>query len=178
MAIITKRVITDLARTAPYLIRWSLALPFGWSLKLHQIVRADDDRCVHDHPWWFIRIILWGGYTETIRRKVTAPQLFDGHHFERHHRKPWRPWAPWRIYYCPSDFAHRIEKLTNGRSSWTLVLCGPNSGRWGFFTKTGWMPWRSFVNAVWSQRVLWCEDGRVLNEEGSEERVDHAASQR
>ncbi len=164
MAILTKRVITDLARTAPYLVRWSLWPPFGCSLKLHQILRADDDRCMHDHPWWFVRIILWGGYTEHVRTEAGRGTVW----IEECNRKPWRPLAPWRIYYCPPSFAHRITQLTNGKSSWTLVFCGPRFRDWGFFTKTGWMQWRAFVDAAWSQRVLWCEDGRVLNDEGSD----------
>ncbi|WP_425618078.1 hypothetical protein NA78x_001771 [Anatilimnocola sp. NA78] len=170
MAIITKKVITDLARAAPYLIRWSMWLPFGCSLKLHQIVRPDDDRCMHDHPWWFLRIILWGGYTEDVRHAFELNEtawMLDVY-TETCVRKPWRPWAPWRIYWCPSNFAHRITKLTNGRSSWSLVLCGPRSQEWGFFTRSGWVAWREFVNAAWSKRVLWCEDGRVLNEEGKD----------
>lgn len=150
MQLFTKRVITDLARTTPYLIRWSLWLPFGMSLKLHQIVRPDDDRCAHDHPWWFVRIILWGGYTEAC-----------GEENRVEHRKPWR------IYFCPTGFRHRILTLPNGES-WSLVLCGPRSQRWGFFTNQGWMHWKSFVDAAWSKRVLWCDDGRTLNDEGKE----------
>lgn len=150
---ITKRVITDIAGTSPYLIRWTLELPFGLSLKLHQIVRPDDDRCPHDHPWWFLRVILWGGYVEEhgVDNRVA-------------HRKPWRPWAPWRVYFCSPQFRHRITELPRG-SSWTLALCGPRGRKWGFFTTSGWMHWKAFVDAARSDRVLWCDDGRVLNED-------------
>lgn len=153
---LTKKIITDIAGTAPYLIRWSLWFPFGISLKLHQIVRPDDDRCPHDHPWWFIRVILWGGYSEICG---------DGN--IEVHRKPWRPWAPWRIYFCGYGFRHRITELPRGES-WTLALCGPRTRDWGFFTRRGWMQWRSFVDASRGKRVLWCDDGRVLNEETSD----------
>lgn len=149
---ITKRVITDMASTAPYLVRWSLWLPFGMSLKLHQILRPDDDRCEHDHPWWFLRIILCGGYFEHCNGSGPI------------HRKPWRPWAPWRIYFCGAKFRHRITALPRG-SSWTLVLCGPKSNAWGFYTKSGWMHWQKFINEAWANRVLWCDDGRTLGDE-------------
>ncbi len=150
---VTKRVITDLYRTAPYLVRWSLWLPFGWSIKLHQILRADDDRCEHDHPWCFLRIILKGGYLEVVGadKRVAV-------------RKPWRPWAPWRVYWCGPDFSHRILDLLSG-TSWTLVICGPRMREWGFFTREGWMHWRSFVDAAIGKRVLWCDDGREISEE-------------
>lgn len=144
--LITKRTITNLDGSSPYLTRWSLYLPFGVSLKLHKIMRADDDRCHHDHPWWFIRIILAGGYVEE-----------HGKDFKVSHRKPWRPWAPWRLYYCGAEFRHRIISLPKN-VNWTLVVSGSRKREWGFYTKRGWVQWREFVNEVLTTRVLWCEE--------------------
>lgn len=152
MTTITKRDITNISGDELYLRRWSLWLPFGWSLKIHKIVRADDDRCQHDHPWNFIRIILWGGYVEERgSKRVTL--------------KPWRPWAPWRIYPAVGVFKHRIDRLLNGEFNWSLILCSPKVRSWGFFTREGWIPWKKFVEDVSGKRVLWCEDGRVLNDD-------------
>lgn len=142
----TKRIISDLSGKRDYLRRWSLWLPFGISLKLHEIVLPDDDRCEHDHPWWFIRIILWGGYTEQVKGQV-------------YHRKPWRPWFFWRVYPCWPEFQHRILSLPRGKN-WSLVLCGPKHNSWGFYTKQGWMVWHEFLKLALTSRVLWCEDGR------------------
>jgi hypothetical protein len=50
--------------------RWSIALPCGWSIKLHHLLRPDYDRCPHDHPWNFWSLILWGGYEEIIRSPI------------------------------------------------------------------------------------------------------------
>lgn len=150
--LITKRVITDIARENAYLVRWSVWLPFGYSIKLHQILRADEDRCTHDHPWRFVRIILKGGYIETHGENARVSV-----------RKPWRPWAPWRVYYCSGRFRHRITELLDG-PSWTLVLCGHRFREWGFFTRDGWLDWQRFVHAARDNRVLWCDDGRPLNE--------------
>lgn len=146
MSIVTHRVITDLEGSSEYLVRWSLWLPFGWSVKLHKIVRADDDRCSHDHPWPMLRVILKGGYTE----------IFGADHAEKQ-LKPWRPWAPWRIYWCPSNFRHRITKLTDG-PSWTIALVGSKGRPWGFFTRIGWVPWEQFVSETRQTRVMWCDD--------------------
>ncbi len=125
--------IFDLGGKLDYIYRWSLWLPFGLSLKIHKIVRADNDRCEHDHPWWFLRIILHGGYREIVRGK-----LYD--------RLPWRPWAFWRIYPCLPSFQHKIIKLFK-KANWSLVLCGRNKGTWGFITKKGWIPWKKFLTA-------------------------------
>lgn len=144
--ILTFKTIKDMSGKKDYLHRWSLWFPGGISLKLHKIVRTDEDRCEHDHPWWFIRVILAGGYVESINGKPFA-------------RKPWRPWAFWRIYPCLPSFKHRIIKLPAG-SNWSLVLCGKSRGYWGFYTKAGWMPWQKFINHV--KRVLWCDDRRSV----------------
>lgn len=149
---ITKRVITNIAADKAYLVRWSL--------KLHQILRADDDRCTHDHPWLMVRAILWGGYVE----EYATVQDEDIGELKVRRLKPWRPWAPWRIYTGSLAFRHRIKELPRG-SSWSLVLCGPKSDTWGFYLHGGyWMHWRQFVDAARSARVLWCEDGQQRGE--------------
>ncbi len=146
MPLVTHRTITELHTDKPYLLRWSLWLPFGYSIKLHEILRADEDRCEHDHPFWMLRIILWGGYTEVRDKKAYLI-------------KPWRPWAPWRLYLIRGEFKHRILSLNKGKS-YTLAICGRNTGKWGFYTKTGWVDWRKFVDHAHAKRVLWCDDGR------------------
>lgn len=144
--LLTYRTIFDLKGTKDYLHRWSLWLPLGLSIKIHRIMRTDEDRCEHDHPWWFIRFILWGGYTEQINGKLRQ-------------RKPWRPWAFWRIYPCLPSFRHRITKLPR-KENWSLVICGRNKGDWGFFTKKGWVSWRKFLNYATFNRILWCDEGK------------------
>jgi len=140
--ILKYRAITDIDRTNVYLSRWSLRLPFGWSIKLHKLMRADDDRCHHDHPWWMLRVILWGGYVETIGEE---------------HKEVTRRMGS--LSFCKSSFQHRIVKL-NRSSSWSLVLTGKKRDNWGFYTSSGWMGWREFVDAARSARVLWCSDGK------------------
>ncbi len=144
---VTHRVITDLSGKKDYLSRWSLWLPFGLSMKIHKITKPDDDRCEHDHPWWFIRFILYGGYTEQINGKL-------------YKRLPWRPWAFWRIYPCLPSFRHRITKLPK-RVNWSFVICGKSRGRWGFYTKKGWTHWKRFLTLVKTSRVMWCDDRKL-----------------
>jgi hypothetical protein len=151
--LLKKFTITDISATRPYLVRWSLRLPLGWSLKLHHVVRPDGDRCEHDHPWFMLRVILRGGYLET---RAGKPVFI----------LPWRPWAPWRVYWSGGAFRHRIMGFMNGRDSWSLVLCGSKAREWGFFTRSGWVPWRTFVNALRGDRVAWCEDGSSVSPDG------------
>lgn len=145
---ITRRIISDITGKKDYLTRWSLWLPFGLSIKIHKIVKPDDDRCEHDHPWWFVRVILFGGYKEKVNGRI-------------YERKPWRPWYFWRIYPCMPSFKHRITHLPK-KVNWSLVICGKNRGKWGFYTKRGWIHWKRFISLVNSSRVLWCDDRRKV----------------
>lgn len=136
-----KQIITDISRTSEYLIRWNLTLPFGLgTIKLHKICRTDNDRCQHNHPWAFIRIILWGGYEEVFGE--------DNRH---------QVLRPGTISYCPVNFRHRITRLLDG-PSWSLVITGPRVQSWGFFTREGFTPWKKFVDALREARIAWCED--------------------
>lgn len=54
----------------PYLVRYNLFECELFSIKIHHILLSDDD-CQHDHPWSFISVILWGGYTE--HRTIPLP---------------------------------------------------------------------------------------------------------
>lgn len=145
-----KQVIKDISRAKDYMIRWNLTLPFGLgTIKLHNILRADNDRCHHNHPWWFVRLVLWGGYEEVYGEDNRTQIL-----------------RPGSITYCPVEFRHRITRLLNGKSSWSLVITGPRVQSWGFFTRLGFQPWKTFVNALREARIAWCEDGSSVEPEG------------
>lgn len=51
----------------PYLLRWFLIPRNRWfNIYLHKFCRDDDDRALHDHPWWFVSIMLQGSYVEHL----------------------------------------------------------------------------------------------------------------
>jgi hypothetical protein len=80
---------------------------FGCVIQLHKFVRADDPGCFHTHPAWAVRIIVWGGYVEELR---------DGSLVE---------WSPGRVGIVAPHLEHRIDRLLNGQSSWSLWVRGP-----------------------------------------------------
>lgn len=128
----------------PYLLRWYV-IPRNRRLNVyvHKFLRDDDDRALHDHPWWFVTAILRGGYiehTETRdpeRRMVLRcrTSIFDV-------RSPF-----WRrsVGYRPATHQHRVA-LPHGLNSegradatvprvpcWTLIITGANVRTWGFW---------------------------------------------
>lgn len=118
--------------TDPYMRRWWLIRNEKFRVYLHQFLRSDDDRALHDHPADNISILLIGDYLE---------HLSDG---SIKHRLAWRPWAPWRLIARRAAEAHRIELIDRNRV-WTLFIRGPTTRVWGFYCPQGWTPWTDFV---------------------------------
>lgn len=135
----------------PYLIRYAINSPFG-GVKLHHILRSDNDRALHDHPWSFISIVLIGGYWEHVafpmdgsafvhpipkRARLCAPSAADG-------TLTLRCWfGPGSVLRRSAECAHRLE-LPEGKTAWTLVFTANKTREWGFHTIKGWIPWRAF----------------------------------
>jgi hypothetical protein len=137
---------------APYLRRWWLT---PWSglyraladenksrrqrmvsrlpgIYLHQILRSDDDRALHDHPWPNASILLAGSY---IEHTIAAGGV--------HHRTRVRVGD---VVLRRAGAAHRLE-IDDG-PCWSLFLFGPRIRDWGFHCpERGWVHWRDFVAA-------------------------------
>jgi hypothetical protein len=126
-----------------YAERWIFKLPLNLgSFRLHHFFRSDDGRAHHDHPWWFITLVLKGSYVDESpcencdgkgwllygRKKrqgkcrecggvgVTLDQLHAG-----------------SIRYRPAKHKHTL--ITHG--VWTIVFTGPWERRWGFWDRIG-----------------------------------------
>lgn len=102
----------------PCLVRWRLIWTNWFSLYLHHILRSDQDRELHDHPWSFTTLILAGGYVEETRRGDSIR---------------WQLHRPGELLHRPAPWAHRLI-LDMDRPAWTLVFVGPRKRRWGFHT--------------------------------------------
>lgn len=121
----------------PYLRRW-FVLPRNRLLNvyLHQFLRSDDDRALHDHPWVNASLILRGGYFEhTIAAGgIEARELM---------------WAGELRVRRSGRMAHRIELLGTKEAPhpcWTLFVTGPRYRSWGFHCpRQGWIRWDKFT---------------------------------
>lgn len=111
-----------------YLRRFIFLKTRRFSIYLHKIL-ADDDICLHDHPWSFISVMLWGKYRE-MRRTCW---LFDYEEKESEEERS----AP-SVAYRPYPSPHRISLIDN-KPCYTLVFTGSKVRDWGFYTKKGWI---------------------------------------
>ena len=102
--------------------------------RVHHILRSDDDRHFHDHPWWYLTIILRGGYWE-IR-----PVRVDG--VVTCVRRTWH--GPGSILLRRAASWHRLE-LPEGQTAWTLFCTGPKVQHWGFLVRGAKVHWREYL---------------------------------
>lgn len=105
-----------------YLNRW--VIDFRWfSIRLHHWIGSDDDRHPHDHPWWFVSLLLWGRLEENVN-------------------------GAWRrrrgIAAYPAAHSHCV-RATN---AWTLLLTGPARRDWGFTLGDRWVTKRQYFKSV------------------------------
>lgn len=115
-----------------YLLRWYVIPRNPWlNVYLHQFLHDDEDRALHDHPWWFVSWVLRGKYYEI------TPNNFI--------RRDWLSLA-----FRPAEHAHRVvleKRLADGLAipCWTLVVTGSVTRDWGFWCPQGWRHWKEFT---------------------------------
>lgn len=115
----------------PMMIRWVLNIPIG-SLRLHHFLRSDTDRHPHDHPWWFVTVVLKGKYED----RTPCPDCRSG------------PSGPYGFCDTCHGFRYLVDQLGTGSirfrpalhrhwvhtdGCWTLIITGRNLRKWGFW---------------------------------------------
>lgn len=110
-----------------YLWRWHL-VPRNrfFNVYLHKFGRSDDDRALHDHPWYSVSFLLRG-------------ELLEHHLNGKRHVPLFRP------VFRTAKFAHRLEVVKG--PVWTLFVTGPKVRDWGFYCPAGWRHWRIFTSS-------------------------------
>ena len=114
-----------------YLLRWYVIPRNPWlNVYLHKFLHDDEDRALHDHPWWFVSWMLKGGYLEVTQTNFIG-----------------RGWMS--MAYRPADHAHRVvlPRTLGGQPlpCWTLVVTGRVVRDWGFLCPQGWRHWKEFT---------------------------------
>ena len=110
--------------------------PIRWlpSIRVHHILRRDDDRHLHDHPWNARTILLKGWYTE--QRMIGGPKF--AHARITHARL--------RGQTAKLKFGeyHTITSVSEG-GVWTLFITYGYKGMWGFLVDGKKVPWREYL---------------------------------
>ena len=119
-------------RENTYMQRWFI-IPRNkyFNLYLHRVLKSDDARALHDHPWWSLSLCL------------------DGRMREHRSDKEVRVISSGGLVFRSAKAAHRLE-LFDG-SCVTLFATGPVIRNWGFHCSEdspagGWRSWQEFTN--------------------------------
>ncbi|WP_225899696.1 hypothetical protein [Croceicoccus gelatinilyticus] len=112
-----------------YMHRWFVVPRNPWqNVYLHRILKSDDDRALHDHPWDNRTLVIVGRYIE---------HLADGRQVLR---------VAGDVIERSADTLHRLEVLP-GEGAVTLFMTGPKKREWGFACPQGWVHWEDFTAA-------------------------------
>lgn len=122
-----------------YMRRFIFRTPW-FTLRLHHILRSDDDRHLHDHPFDFVSFLLSGGYYETVPCDCGKP-ICTGK------KQRW-----WPRFSIVAKHAEDLHCLKLERPVWTFVISGPKRRAWGFETEQGWVH-NELYAARWPERV-------------------------
>jgi quercetin dioxygenase-like cupin family protein len=125
-----------------YMHRWWV-IPRNESANvyLHHILKSDDDRAMHDHPWPNTSLLLFGSYIEHTPEGTFVRKAGD-------------------VIYRPAEALHRLEVIPGERAI-SLFMTGPKVREWGFACEHGWVHWQDFTNEHDSSRT-----GRGCGEHG------------
>lgn len=129
---------------SPYMLRWWVIPRNRWfNIYLHQVLRSDDDRALHDHPWRNVSVVLKGAYTEIVPdlRAARTPHT-------RIAELPTLSYVRGRgsFVFRRATSSHRLVIGDLATPVWTLFITGRRIREWGFHCPNGWRPWFEFVH--------------------------------
>lgn len=117
------RTIYDRNDKEPYLERYYLLFKnrstASFNIFLHKFLKSDPDG-LHDHPWDYRTIILYGGYWE--------------------HTPSGKTWyGIGSTKYAEAKYTHRLELDEKYPTCWTLFIPYKKTREWGFIHNSDWV---------------------------------------
>lgn len=93
--------------------RWNIfTVKNFFSVYLHIIHKADEDKHLHNHPWSFISLVLWGRYIERLEDKLVNRY-------------------PLQVSYRRKNVFHKIHMLLSKKVI-TLNIMFSKQNNWGY----------------------------------------------
>ena len=106
----------------PYFYRTVLDFR-AFAIRLHWWNASDDQEALHDHPYWFLTMVLWGAYDDLSEHAQEGDSRIS-------------LVLPDRLRIGSIRFRRASHKHTvkiKKRPTITLLITGPNEHRWGFW---------------------------------------------
>lgn len=99
--------------------RWQLLKTPWFDIFIHGIYKADEDEHLHDHPWDYFSIVLWGSYIERVRGGNNVQSFMTTSHRKAEH-------------------THKILSLKSEKV-FTLFFAGKRRRDWGYWVRGTWI---------------------------------------
>ncbi len=116
----------------PYLRRWYIIPKNRWfNVYLHQFLKSDDDRALHDHPWVSLSYAV-SGYAGEIYASLEV----EGVYYLRTVRAG-------DFIFRRARHTHRM--MIEDGPFVTLFITGPVVRNWGFWCPKGWVSQQEFL---------------------------------
>jgi hypothetical protein len=103
----------------------------GIAARIHEILRSDLGREPHDHPWWYLTVILKVGYWE--ERYDAAGKLVS---------TKWH--GPGSVLFRRANSWHKLI-VPEGQVATTLFITGSKSQSWGFNVEGKKVPYHEYL---------------------------------
>lgn len=123
---------------SPYVLRLRIVQTPLFGLYLHRWFSADNDRDLHDHPWWFVTWIIRGSYLEhinTISNELDQQSRGILSRWQEERKR-------WSLHAVRLNQCHRVVSFQPGTV--TLILTGRRKRSWGFYTSEGYVPFYKY----------------------------------
>lgn len=118
--LVLRAKLTPYRHLSGYMLRWWLIREredSAFAVRIHHILREDNDRHFHNHPWEFRSIILSGWYVEE--------------YLDDHGRTRERIVRAGDTYCAPKNYYHRIKQVSEGGVR-TVFITFQRVKSWGF----------------------------------------------
>jgi hypothetical protein len=129
---------------------------FGpFAIRLHHFFSSDEDH-VHDHPWWFVTLVLKGMYYDMVPCPACGSDEVPDPFCESCHgtgKIVGDVMRPGTVRFRPALHKHQV--VTTG--VWTLIISGRKSRDWGFWVGQKWMRQRKYFRKHESKSFA-CDD--------------------
>jgi hypothetical protein len=112
--------------------RWRIIETPWFSIYIHGIYKADEDKHMHDHPWNYTSFVLRGFFSERMPAR-------DG----RKGRYDTLILGPGKFVGRKAEQFHKIEQL-HSPSVYTLFFTGRRRRDLGYLTEIGWMDHKTY----------------------------------
>ncbi len=104
--------------------RWTVFSCYYFSIYIHQIFKADEDLHLHNHPWNYCSIILYGSYIE-------RNQFYD------------TIMKPLSVSIQKAQRFHKIKEMLS-KQCISLFITGKKYNEWGYDTENGFIDHKTY----------------------------------